>query len=87
MDTIVQPPHPAAAAATATLRPRLASVTAAREYLGGISRSGFYDRYLPRLDIVRVGGRTTVTVESLDRLIDELRREAAAPAKAAGKGR
>jgi hypothetical protein len=51
------------------LRPALADISGAIDYLGGPSRSKFYADLLPLLDVVRFGGRTFVTVESLDRLI------------------
>jgi hypothetical protein len=52
-----------------SLRPALADIPGAIEYLGGPSRSKFYADLLPQLDVVRFGNRTFVTVESLDRLI------------------
>jgi hypothetical protein len=59
------------------LRPALAAIPAALEYLGGPSRSKFYADLLPSLEVVRFGNRTFVTVTSLDRLIEANR--AAAP--------
>jgi hypothetical protein len=59
------------------LRPALAAIPAALEYLGGPSRSKFYADLLPLLDVVRFGNRTFVTIASLDRLIEANR--AAAP--------
>lgn len=58
------------------LRPALASIKTAREYLGGIGASKFYADFLPRLDVVYLGARTFVTVVSLDRLIEANRSEA-----------
>ena len=58
------------------LRPALASIPSAIDYLGGPSRAKFYSDLLPRLDIVRFGGRTFVTFESLDRLIAAHRQSA-----------
>jgi hypothetical protein len=55
--------------AVASLRPALADIPGAIDYLGGPSRSKFYADILPKLDIVKLGARTMVTVESLDRLI------------------
>jgi hypothetical protein len=55
--------------AVTSLRPALADIPGAIEYLGGPSRSKFYADLLPRLDVVRFGNRTFVTLESLDRLI------------------
>jgi hypothetical protein len=69
--TIPRTPAPA----TETLRPALVSIRVARRYLGDIGRSTFYQRYLSRVDTVRLGARNLVTVESLDRLIEEIRRE------------
>jgi hypothetical protein len=51
------------------LRPALAAIPTALEYLGGPSRSKFYEDLLPQLEIVRFGNRTFVTIASLDRLI------------------
>jgi hypothetical protein len=62
-------------AQTAPLRPALVSIKGACEYLGGIGKSAFYERYLPRLDTVRLGTRNLVTVASLDRLIEAIRAE------------
>jgi hypothetical protein len=56
------------------LRPALASIPEACRYLGDPSRAKFYADILPKLDVVRLGARTMVTVESLDRLIDANRR-------------
>ena len=63
--------------AVLSLRPALADIPGAIDYLGGPSRSKFYADLLPRLDVVRFGNRTFVTVESLDRLIAANRRVAA----------
>jgi hypothetical protein len=52
-----------------SLRPALADIPGAIEYLGGLSRSKFYADLLSHLDVVRFGNRTFVTVGSLDRLI------------------
>ena len=51
------------------LQPALAAIPTALEYLGGPSRSKFYEDLLPQLEIVRFGNRTFVTIASLDRLI------------------
>lgn len=64
----------AAAAYVAPLRPALASVPEACRYLGDPSRAKFYADILPLLDVVKLGTRTMVTVESLDRLIAANRR-------------
>jgi hypothetical protein len=52
-----------------TLQPALADIPGACRYLGDVGRSKFYADLLPHLDVVRLGKRTFVTVESLDRLI------------------
>lgn len=62
----------------AELRPALADIPTAIEYLGGIGRSKFYADLLPRLDVVRIDRRIFVTVASLDRLIAERRQPGAA---------
>jgi hypothetical protein len=58
------------------LRPALASIRGACQYLGEPSRAKFYADLLPQLDVVKFGARTFVTVESLDRLIAANRRPA-----------
>jgi hypothetical protein len=63
--------------AVTSLRPALADIPGAIEYLGGPSRSKFYADLLPQLDVVRFGNRTFITVESLDRLIAANRQPAA----------
>jgi hypothetical protein len=50
------------------LRPALADIPTACRYLGDLSRSRLYE-LLPGLDVIKIGARTFVTVESLDRLI------------------
>jgi hypothetical protein len=60
----------------AALRPALADIPSAIDYLGKPSRSKFYADLLPHLDIVRFGSRTFVTIESLDRLIANYRQPA-----------
>jgi hypothetical protein len=55
--------------AVLSLRPALADIPGAIDYLGKPSRSKFYADLLPYLDVVRFGSRTFVTVDSLDRLI------------------
>jgi hypothetical protein len=57
------------------LRPALASIPDACGYLGGISRSRLYE-LMPHLDVVRIGARTFITIDSLDRLIAESRQSA-----------
>jgi hypothetical protein len=54
---------------TQRLKPKLASILASCDYLGGISRSEFYADILPLLDSVYLGARHFIVVESLDRLI------------------
>ncbi len=56
-----------------SLRPALASIKSARQYLGDIGPSKFYADILPTLDIVKLGSRTFVTVASLDRLVERHR--------------
>ena len=51
------------------LRPALASIPTACRYLGDTSRAKFYADILPQLDVVKIGARTFVTLESLDRVI------------------
>jgi hypothetical protein len=63
-------------AAIPPLRPALASIRGACQYLGDPSRAKFYADLLPLLDVVKFGARTFVTVESLDRLIAAKRRPA-----------
>jgi hypothetical protein len=67
----------AATAHVAPLKPALADIPSAINYLGKPSRSKFYADLLPYLDIVRFGTRTFVTIESLDRLIATNRQPAA----------
>jgi hypothetical protein len=67
----------AAVAHVASLRPALASIPEACRYLGDPSRAKFYADILPKLDVVKLGARTMVTVESLDRLIAANRRATA----------
>lgn len=63
-------------AAILPLKPALASIRCACQYLGEPSRAKFYADLLPQLDVVKFGARTFVTVESLDRLIAANRRPA-----------
>lgn len=56
------------------LRPAIASIPGSRHYLGGIGASKFYADILPFLDVVKIGTRTFVTFESLDRFIEASRR-------------
>jgi hypothetical protein len=55
--------------AVLSVRPALADISGAINYLGKPSRSKFYADILPLLDVVKLGARTMVTIESLDRLI------------------
>jgi len=50
-------------------RPALTDIPGACAYLGNVGRSKFYSDLLPKLDIVRFGTRTFITLDSLDRLI------------------
>jgi hypothetical protein len=63
-----------------SLRPALASVPNACRYLGELSRSRLYE-LMPRLDVVHIGARTFITLESLDRLIAANVRPAAEDAR------
>jgi hypothetical protein len=51
------------------LKPALISIRDACLYMGGISRSKFYNDVLPLLDTVKIGKRNFVTTDSVDRLI------------------
>jgi hypothetical protein len=66
-----------APAADGSLRPALTDIPGACAYLGYVGRSKFYSDLLPKLDVVKFGARTFITVESLDKLIAENRRPAA----------
>jgi hypothetical protein len=57
----------------ALLKPALASIKAACEYMGGVSRAKFYADLLPLLETVKFGTRNLVVVESMDRLIEAKR--------------
>ena len=54
------------------LRPALASIPIACNYMGGISRAKFYSDVLPLLETVHIGSRHFVVVASMDRLISSL---------------
>jgi hypothetical protein len=56
----------------APLRPALASIPIACNYMGGISRAKFYSDVLPLLETVHIGSRHFVVVTSMDRLISSL---------------
>jgi hypothetical protein len=56
------------------LKPALASIRAACEYMGGVSRAKFYADILPLLETVKLGSRNFVVVASMDRLIEANRR-------------
>jgi hypothetical protein len=62
------------------ISPALASVPEACKYLGGLSRAALYE-ILDRLEKVKIGSRTFITVRSLDKLIASNIK--AAPPKAA----
>ena len=64
------------AASVGPMRPALTDIPGACAYLGNVGRSKFYSDILPQLDIVRLGARTFVTFESLDKLIDANRQQA-----------
>jgi hypothetical protein len=59
-----------------TLTPVLISIRDACIYLGGVSRSKFYNDILPLLDTVKIGKRNFVTTNSIDRLIAANQRSA-----------
>ena len=59
-----------------TLKPALISIRDAIYYLGGLSRSKFYNDVLPLVDTVKIGKRNFVTTDSLDRLIAANQRSA-----------
>jgi len=58
--------------ASPPLRPAFISVAEAAHYLG-VARSTLYKDFLPGLETVRVGKRNLVLLESLDRLVEQLR--------------
>lgn len=53
------------------LLPALVSVNDACKYLGCISRANLYGRLKGRLEWVRIGGRSMITVSSLNALVAE----------------
>jgi hypothetical protein len=59
----------AATEGSVKLKPALVSIPDAREYLGGIGNSKFYQDILPAVEAVRIGRRTFILLESLDKLI------------------
>jgi hypothetical protein len=59
-----------------SLKPALISIRDACIYLGGVSRSKFYNDILPLLDTVKIGKRNFVTTDSLDRMIAANQRSA-----------
>jgi hypothetical protein len=61
------------------LKPALASIKAACDYMGGISRAKFYADVLPLLETVKFGNRNLVVVASMDRLIASRSRPSAPP--------
>jgi hypothetical protein len=61
----------------AGLKPALASIRGACEYMGGISRAKFYADILPLLETVKLGSRNFVVVSSMDRLIEANRQRTA----------
>jgi hypothetical protein len=52
------------------LKPALASIKAACDYMGGVSRAKFYADVLPLLETIKLGSRHFVVVASMDRLIE-----------------
>ena len=69
--------EPMSIATVAVLRPALVDIPSACQYLGDPSRAKFYADLLPDLDVVKLGARTFVTLDSLDRLIIANKRPAA----------
>lgn len=67
--------EPAGFVAVTPLRPALASIREACRYLGDLSRSRLYE-LLPNLDVVHIGARSFVTLDSLDRFIEAHRQGA-----------
>ena len=63
-------------ATSGPLKPALISIRDACFYMGGMSRSKFYNHVLPFLDTVKIGRRTFVTTDSADRLITANQRAA-----------
>ena len=57
-------------------KPALISIRDALYYLGGLSRSKFYNDVLPLVDSVKIGKRNFITTDSLDRLIAANQRSA-----------
>ena len=56
-------------ASDGSFRPALTDIPGACAYLGNIGKSKFYSDILSKLDIVKFGTRTFITLDSLDRLI------------------
>jgi hypothetical protein len=56
-------------------RPALIAINDAADHLG-IARSTFYAKFLSDLETVRIGRRRMVVMESLDRLVEQLRETA-----------
>jgi hypothetical protein len=57
--------------------PALMTVTATRALFGNTPRSTFYRHLYSRLQIVKIGGKPMVVVESAHALLAQLRAEAA----------
>jgi hypothetical protein len=60
-------------APAAAMKPALASISVACQYLGSVSRAKLYADLLPQLETVHIGSRHFVVVESMDRLIEKLK--------------
>src|SRR4051812_7239759 len=56
-------------ASDGSFRPALTDIPGACAYLGNIGKSKFYSDILSKLDIVKFGTRTFITLDSLDKLI------------------
>lgn len=64
--------------AAADIQPKLVSVEKARSLLGDIGKTRLYEYfYSGDLTRVKVGARTCVTVESIDRLVARFMQQAA----------
>jgi hypothetical protein len=77
MSQIVQPEAGHEFRLTPSVRPALLSVADAAAYLG-IAPSTIYKDYIAKLEVVRLGKRSLITMASLDRLIDEFRSQQSA---------
>jgi hypothetical protein len=79
MDAVMSKTEAATVVYFGPVKPALTDIPGACAYLGNLSRAKLYADILSDLDVVRFGGRTFVTVESLDRLIAAKRKVASEP--------